>query len=165
MDCYSYHAYLTLFPGPAQISAHLQYGKATESWAGPGNEANAYLPYTFEGENFRGLLAFATPKDAMPQILWRKLLHIYIYPQNREIHKSFLPRKFSAIQYVYTQPNAQSITFQILMTHFHSFYTYRQWRSSSIYSPRYIYSSQSRFTDPRLAFWTSHTITSNGTST
>ena len=43
--------------------------------------------YDFHGENFRGLLAFATPKDATPQISWRKLLHIAI---NHEICESFL---------------------------------------------------------------------------
>ena len=32
--------------------------------------------YDFRGENFCGLLAFALPKDATPQILWRKLSHI-----------------------------------------------------------------------------------------
>ena len=53
--------------------------------------------YAFRGENFCGLLAFAVPKDATPQILQRKLSRI---AQNREICKSFLPRKFSAIWYV-----------------------------------------------------------------
>ena len=32
--------------------------------------------YNFCGENFCRLLTFAAPKDATPQILWRKLSHI-----------------------------------------------------------------------------------------
>ena len=38
--------------------------------------------YDFRGENFRGLLAFAVPKDATPQISWRKLSRIATKPQN-----------------------------------------------------------------------------------
>ena len=29
----------SLVPRPRPVFRHLQYGKATESWAGPGNEA------------------------------------------------------------------------------------------------------------------------------
>jgi len=32
--------------------------------------------YNFHGENFRHLLASAVPKDATPQILWRKLVTV-----------------------------------------------------------------------------------------
>ena len=46
--------------------------------------------YNFCKENVHVLLAFAVQKDAMPKILWRKLLQI------RKIHASFLPWKFSA---------------------------------------------------------------------
>ena len=53
--------------------------------------------YDFHGENFRGLLAFAAPKDATPQISRRKLLRIATKPQNL---RSFLLRKCSAIRYL-----------------------------------------------------------------
>ena len=38
--------------------------------------AENFRKYDFRGENFRGLLTFAAPKDATPQIAQRKLLHI-----------------------------------------------------------------------------------------
>ena len=48
--------------------------------------------YDFRGENFRRLLAFAAPKNAMPQILQRKLLQIATKLQNSW---KFLPSKVS----------------------------------------------------------------------
>ena len=39
-----YYIYLALFQGPAQLSvAFLYCMQVTESWVGPGNEANIYL--------------------------------------------------------------------------------------------------------------------------
>ena len=38
--------------------------------------------YDFRGENFRGLLSFAAPKDSTPQISRRKRLCIATKPQN-----------------------------------------------------------------------------------
>ena len=40
--------------------------------------------YDFHGENVRGLLAFAAPKDATPQISWRKLSCIATKPRNSQ---------------------------------------------------------------------------------
>ena len=48
--------------------------------------------YDFRGENFCRLLAFAAPKNAMPQILQRKLLQIATKLQNSW---KFLPSKVS----------------------------------------------------------------------
>ena len=116
----------SLVPRPHPAFHRLQYGKVTESWAGPGNEANAYLPYSGKlsrEKTFADCLLLPRQRTPCPKIRGENFC---VQPQNHEIHESFLPRKFSAIRYVYTLPNAQSITFQILMTHFHSFYTYRQ---------------------------------------
>ena len=55
--------------------------------------------YDFRGENFHGLVAFAAPKYATPQISQRKLLRIATKPQNSQ---KFFPQKFSAIQYIRT---------------------------------------------------------------
>ena len=46
--------------------------------------------YDFRGENFRRLLAFAVPKDATPQISWRKLSHIATKLRNS---RKFSPSK------------------------------------------------------------------------
>ena len=46
--------------------------------------------YDFHGENFRGLLAFAVPKDVTPHISPRKLSHIATKPQNLQ---KFSPSK------------------------------------------------------------------------
>ena len=51
----------------------------------------------FRGENFCGLLAFATPKNAMPQISRRKLLQLAT--KLRNLQKVF-PWKFPAIRYL-----------------------------------------------------------------
>ena len=51
--------------------------------------------FDFHRENFRGLLAFAIPKDGMPQISRRKLSRIVTKPWNL---RSFLLQKFSAVQ-------------------------------------------------------------------
>ena len=56
--------------------------------------------YNFHGGNFRGLLTFATPKDAMPQILRKKLSCIVTKPWNLW--------KFSAIRYSGMQYQDQS---------------------------------------------------------
>ena len=50
--------------------------------------------YDFCGENFRRLLAFAVRKDATPQILRRKLLHIATKPWNL---RNFSPSKVSPL--------------------------------------------------------------------
>ena len=47
-------------------------------------------PRNFCGENFRGLLAFAVPKDVTPHISPRKLSHIATKPQNLQ---KFSPSK------------------------------------------------------------------------
>ena len=52
--------------------------------------------YDFHGENFCELLAFATPKDAMPQILQSKISRIATKPRNS---RKFSPSKFPAIRY------------------------------------------------------------------
>ena len=49
----------------------------------------------FRGEDFRGLLAFAAPKNATPPNLAYKTCE---WLQNSEIHKSFLLRKFPTVR-------------------------------------------------------------------
>ena len=53
--------------------------------------------YNFHGENLRRLLTSAAPKDVMPPKFCGE--NFRESPQNHEIRKSFLLRKFSAIRY------------------------------------------------------------------
>ena len=54
--------------------------------------------YNFRGENFRGLLALLRQRMPHPKFCGKNFCDL---PQNHEIRESFLPRKFSAIQYVW----------------------------------------------------------------
>ena len=55
------------------------------------NTLNVNTWKIFEGENVCGLVAFAAPINAMPAETTSQIA------TNREIHKSFLPRKFPTI--------------------------------------------------------------------
>ena len=57
------------------------------------NTLNVNTWKIFEGENVCGLVAFAAPTNAMPTETTSQIA------TNREIHKSFLPRKFPTICY------------------------------------------------------------------
>ena len=61
--------------------------------------------YNFRWENFRGLLAFAAPKDATPQISRGKLSRIATKPRNS---RKFSPSK--VFRYTVTAENPQLIT-------------------------------------------------------
>ena len=54
--------------------------------------------YDFRGENFCGLLAFAVPKDGMPQILRRKLLRIATKLRNSHKFSSSKVFRYTVLQ-------------------------------------------------------------------
>ena len=82
----------TSLPNTMDIHVHILY-TLLYSWipySGKLSREKTFANYDFHGENFHGLLAFTTPKDATPHISQRKLLRIATKPRNS---RKFSPSK------------------------------------------------------------------------